>query len=89
MAEKTGVKIRNLENPRREDSENELDVSNAKFCNLGLEPITVEKGLLDEVVDITRKYQGRCDRSKVLPSSFWNKARATAAASDEARIEER
>ena len=51
--------------------------------------LTILEDILDEVVDITRKYQGRCDRSKVLPSSFWNKARATAAASDEARIEER
>ena len=33
---------RQLENPRKEDAENELDVSNEKFCNLGLSPITLE-----------------------------------------------
>lgn len=64
-------------------------MSNKKFCNLGLNPITLEYGLLDEVVNIAGKYRERCDRTKVLPSSFWNKARADAAARDEARIEER
>jgi UDP-sulfoquinovose synthase len=60
-------------------------VSNKKFCNLGLNPITLEMGLLDEVVNIAGKYQDRCDRTKVLPSSFWNKARADAAKTDSAR----
>jgi UDP-sulfoquinovose synthase len=60
-------------------------VSNKKFCNLGLNPITVEFGLMDEVVNIAQKYQDRCDRTKVLPSSFWNKARADAAATDKNR----
>ena len=34
---------------------------------------------MDEVVNIAGKYQHRCNRQKVLPSSFWNKARADAA----------
>ena len=42
-------------------------------------------GLLEEVVSIANKYQERCDRTKVLPSSYWNKARADAAAADTAR----
>lgn len=42
-------------------------------------------GLLDEVVNIAGKYQDRCDRTKVLPSSFWNKARAEAALHDKSR----
>ena len=62
-----------------------LQVSNKKFCSLGLNPITLELGLLDEVVNIAGKYQGRCDMTKVLPSSFWNKDRAAAAASDTSR----
>lgn len=63
-------------------------MSNKKFCNLGLKPITVAEGLLDEVVNIAGKYQSRCDRSKVLPNSFWNKAKAQAASHDKARTEE-
>jgi UDP-sulfoquinovose synthase len=66
-----------------------LKVSNKKFCLLGLQPITVEKGLLDEVVNVAGKYQKRCDRSKVLPSSFWSKAQAQAAVTDAARVEDR
>eukprot|EP00981_Chlorochromonas_danica_P013770 scaffold6852_cov215-Ochromonas_danica.AAC.7 len=89
ISEKTGCQVRHLENPRKEDAENELEVANRKFCNLGLNPITLDLGLLDEVVNIAGKYRGRCDRSKVLPSSFWNKARADAAKSDSARVEEK
>ncbi len=89
ISSKTGCPTRFLENPRKEDAENELEVSNKKFCNLGLNPITLDVGLLDEVVNIAGKYSNRCDKTKVLPSSFWNKARADAAAKDEARIEER
>eukprot|EP01036_Dinobryon_divergens_P030598 gene30598-39868_t len=88
ISDKTGCGVRNLANPRKEDAENELDVSNKKFCSLGLNPITLEVGLLDEVVNIAGKYQGRCDKTKVLPSSFWNKDRAAAAASDKSRFEE-
>lgn len=89
ISDKTGCGVRNLANPRKEDAENELEVSNKKFCNLGLTPKTLDMGLLEEVIDITGKYKERCDRTKVLPSSFWNKARADAAAKDEARTEER
>ena len=85
ISSKTGCEVRNLENPRKEDAENELEVSNKKFRLAGLNPITLEMGLLDEVVNIASKYQSRCDKTKVLPSSFWNKARATAAATDKAR----
>ena len=63
-------------------------MSNKKFCNLGLQPITVAEGLLEEVVNIAGKYQARCDRSKVLPNSFWSKAKAQAASQDKARTEE-
>lgn len=89
ISDKTGCGIRNLANPRKEDSENELDVSNSKFCNLGLNPITLEEGLLDEVILISNKYKDRCDPRKVLPNSFWNKARADAAAADPLRVEEK
>lgn len=47
-----------------------------EFCNLGLEPITLDEGLFDEVTEIVKKYKGRCDPTMILPASFWNKARA-------------
>lgn len=66
-----------------------VQVSNKKFRSLGFNPLTIEQGLLDEVATVAVKYQHRCDRAKVLPSSFWSKARADAASHDTARTEER
>lgn len=40
---------------------------------------------MDEVVDIAVKYRHRCDRTKILPSSFWTKDRAQAASLDKSR----
>jgi len=71
----TGVEINKIPNPRDEAAENELDVSNQKFRKLGLEPITLDTGLFDEVTKIVKKYKFRCYPSKILPASFWNKNR--------------
>mmetsp|Transcript_23840 Transcript_23840/g.29329 ORF Transcript_23840/g.29329 Transcript_23840/m.29329 type:complete len:469 (+) Transcript_23840:88-1494(+) len=76
VAEQTNVEVNMLPNPRQEAAENELDVSNRKFCSLGLEPTTLDTGLFDEVTDIVKKYKDRCDPTKILPASFWNKKRA-------------
>ena len=50
IADKTGGKIDYVDNPRNEDDENELHVSNDRFLGLGLDPITLESGLLDEIM---------------------------------------
>jgi UDP-sulfoquinovose synthase len=76
VADQTGVTFNLIPNPRQEAAENELDVSNKKFCNLGLDPITLDTGLFDEVTEIVKKYKHRCNPSKILPASFWNKKRA-------------
>lgn len=76
VADQTGVEVNNLPNPRQEAAENELDVSNRKFCNLGLEPTTLDTGLFDEVTEVVKKYKHRCNPTKILPASFWNKKRA-------------
>jgi len=76
VADLTGVEAQFLPNPRQEADENELDVSNRKFCNLGLDPITLDAGLFDEVTEVVKKYKSRCNPRKILPASFWNKKRA-------------
>jgi len=58
--------------------ENELDVSNEKFRNLGLDPTLLDEKLFEEVRDITAKYKDRCIESQVLPKSFWNTKRTAA-----------
>ena len=86
VAKVTGAEVQRVANPRQEDAENELDVANEKFKLLGLDPILLEsaEGLFTEVTDIANKYADRCDRSKVISKSYWNKARAVAAGSSEA-----
>jgi UDP-sulfoquinovose synthase len=81
VAEMTGVEANFLPNPRQEAAENELDVANQKFRNLGLDPITLDTGLFEEVTEIVQKYKSRCDPKKILPGSFWNKKRAEECAS--------
>jgi UDP-sulfoquinovose synthase len=69
----TGCEIENIENPRNEASENELIVANDHLIELGLEPTTLENGLLTEITELARKYVNRCNHTTILPSSFWIK----------------
>lgn len=73
IARMTGAEIAFLPNPRKEAAENELVVKNEQFLALGLEPITLAEGLLEEVVDVAKKFAYRVDRSRVPAVSAWTK----------------
>ncbi|MBN2907170.1 MAG: NAD-dependent epimerase/dehydratase family protein [Rhodobacteraceae bacterium] len=73
----TGARIAYLPNPRKEAAENELEVKNDHFLDLGLSPITLQEGLLEEVVEIARKYAHRVDRKRVPAVSAWTRDIAT------------
>ncbi|MEQ8747392.1 NAD-dependent epimerase/dehydratase family protein [Pyruvatibacter sp.] len=78
IADITGAEVVNLSNPRNEADENDLHVEHDTFLSLGLKPITLETGLMEEVTDIARRYADRCDRSKVPALSYWNAERLAA-----------
>lgn len=68
----TGAKIAYVANPRAEAAENELVVSNATFRALGLSPVLLKTGLLDETIEISGKYRDRIDLSAIPARSVWN-----------------
>ncbi len=73
IAAKTGAQVAFLPNPRKEADENELIVKNDQFLALGLEPTTLAEGLLDEIVEVARKYAHRIDRKRVPAVSAWTR----------------
>ncbi|MFN9055561.1 MAG: NAD-dependent epimerase/dehydratase family protein [Cyanobacteriota bacterium] len=78
VAALTGAEINYLSNPRNEALENDLIVDNRGFIELGLNPTTLDDGLLTEVVDVARRWADRCDRSRLPCLSAWTSRQAAA-----------
>jgi UDP-sulfoquinovose synthase len=71
ISRKTGAAIQFLENPRNEAEQNNLTAANDYLIKLGLKPTKLDEGLLEEVMDVARRFVGNCDRSKILANSKW------------------
>ncbi|HVI31413.1 NAD-dependent epimerase/dehydratase family protein [Phenylobacterium sp.] len=84
VARLTGAQVAHLPNPRQEADENDLAVENRRLLSYGLDPITLEDGLLLEVTEIARRYAARADLSKIPCVSAWNAERAAATAAAQA-----
>jgi UDP-sulfoquinovose synthase len=76
VSKMTGAKIAKLPNPRQEADENDLLVANDRFLAMGLKPVTLEQGLLEEVTEIATRYKDRTDFSKIPAVSAWNASAA-------------
>jgi len=78
VASLTGADINYLPNPRNEAVENDLIVDNKCFRELGLNPTTLDNGLLEEVVEVAKKYSNRCDLKRIPCVSSWTQKQAEA-----------
>jgi Nucleoside-diphosphate-sugar epimerases len=86
VARLAGAEVAHLPNPRAEADENELCVENRRLLGYGLEPITLEDGLLLEITETARAFAHRADLSKIPCVSAWNVERAQALAAHAARL---
>ena len=71
VAEITGAEVAMVDNPRKEAAENGLRVSNRSFRELGLNPITLREGLLEETQQIARRFAHRADPAMIPCVSTW------------------
>jgi UDP-sulfoquinovose synthase len=76
VAALTGAEVAYTANPRKEDPENELHVRNDLFLDLGLDPTTLDDGLLAEVTDVAKRYAHRADLEKIPCTSTWTAKQA-------------
>ncbi len=65
------VEIDHIENPRVEAEEHYFHAKNTSLLDLGLQPHYLSDSLLDSLLNFAVRYQGRVDRSEILPKVKW------------------
>ncbi len=69
------VEIDHLPAPRVESEEHYYNAKHSKLIDLGLQPHYLSESLLDSLLNIAVKYQGRVDQSLFMPRVNWRNAR--------------
>jgi len=67
----TGVEITYMENPRNEENENNLMVSNEGLKSIGFKPTLLSDELMNEVQEITEVYRHRVIKEKIIATTKW------------------
>ncbi len=73
VARMTGAKLEMVPDPRKEALENDLVVRNDHFLALGLDPITLDEGLLREINETAGRYADRADSTRIPATSVWTR----------------
>lgn len=73
ISEITGTPIQYLKNPRKEAESNTLQMCNDTLTHLGTLPTLLQKGLLEEVVEVAGKYKSRANLNVIPCTSLWTK----------------
>ncbi len=71
LRDQYGAQFELVDNPRKELSENELEVSNTGLISLGFEPILLNEGLVEDVKFIAEATKENFDDSQVMTSPNW------------------
>jgi len=72
ISSKTGVEIKNIENPRKEAAENELFVKNDGLRSLGFEPTLLSDELLNDVLYLANNHSSRVRSAVIASKAKWS-----------------
>lgn len=86
IADMTGCEISHVVNPRNEAARNDLPAQAHCLVDLGLKPTHLQSGLMNEVIEVARRYAHRCDRERILCTSTWRTPQRAEARTDDITV---
>jgi UDP-sulfoquinovose synthase len=67
ISARTGAEISYVDNPRIEEAQNTLSVTNTSFSELGFTPTFLRDGIWRESVEIAQRFRAYADLDRILP----------------------